>query len=107
MRRRRRRVNWFWVTILTLLIAAGVYFDRVIVPTIPPPFVPTPTPTRDPESYLTEAEALFEQGKLLQAIDVYKEAIRVRPDDPTIHVALARVQVFAGQYEDAQVSAED
>ncbi|RME89356.1 MAG: tetratricopeptide repeat protein, partial [Anaerolineae bacterium] len=60
-----------------------------------------------PESYLTEAEALFEQGKLLQAIDVYKEAIRVRPDDPTIHVALARVQVFAGQYEDAQVSAED
>ncbi|NOY98527.1 MAG: tetratricopeptide repeat protein [Chloroflexi bacterium] len=107
MNRRRRRVNWFWVTILIMLIAVGVYLDRVVVPTIPPPFVPTATPTRDPESFVTEAETLFEQGKLLASIDTYKQAIRARPDDPTTYVALARVQVFAGKYEDAQISAED
>lgn len=107
MNRRRRRVNWFWVMILIILIGAGVYMDAVIIPTIPPPFQPTPTATRDPESFVNEAEALFEQGKLLQAIEAYRNAIRSNPNDSSSYVALARVQVFSGQYEEAQNSAED
>jgi tetratricopeptide (TPR) repeat protein len=107
MTRKKMRINWFRVTVLLILIAFGVYFNRIILPTVPQPFVPTPTATRDPESYVTEAEALFAQGKLFQAVDRYKEAIRARPGDPSLYVALARVQVFAGQYEDAQTSAED
>jgi tetratricopeptide (TPR) repeat protein len=89
-----------------ILIAIMVYVDRVIVPTIPPPFVASATPTRSPESFVTEAEALFDDGKLLQAIDLYNQAIRANPSDDTIYVAMARVQVFAGLYEDAQTSAE-
>jgi len=107
MNRRRRRVNWFWVTILLMMIAAVVYFDRYVAPDIQTPFVPTATATRDPESFISEAEALFEQGKLLQAVDAYKEAIRSRPDDPASYIALARVQVYVGQYEEAQTSAEN
>jgi len=107
MNRRRKRPNWFRIAILVVLIAAGLYLDRVILPTVPLPFVPTATPTRDPESYAVDAEALFAEGKLLQAIDTYNEAIRLRPDDATLFVALARVQIYAGRYEDAQTSAEN
>ncbi|MFL7869784.1 MAG: tetratricopeptide repeat protein [Anaerolineales bacterium] len=107
MNRRRRRPNWFRITILVLLIAAGVYLDRVIIPTVPQPFVPTATPTRDPESYVVEAETLFDEGKLLQSIDTYTGAIKQSPDDPTLFISRARAQIYAGQYADAQTSAED
>lgn len=107
MNRRRKRINWFRIAILVLLIAAGVYLDRVIVPSIPQPWVPTATPTRDPESYVVEAKALFEEGKLIQAIETYTEAIQVVPTDPTLFISRARVQIYAGQYADAQTSAAD
>jgi tetratricopeptide (TPR) repeat protein len=106
MTRKRYKVNWFMVVILSILIAMGVYVDRVIVPTIPPPFVPTPTATRSPESYVAEAEASFTDGKLLQAIDFYQQAVKANPNDDAVYVAMGRVQVFAGLYKDAQASAE-
>jgi tetratricopeptide (TPR) repeat protein len=56
---------------------------------------------------VAEAEGLFNQGKLLQAIELYQEAIRIKPDDSAIYIALARVQVFAGQYKEAQANAEN
>jgi Flp pilus assembly protein TadD len=107
MNRRRKRPNWFRITILVLLIAAGVYMDRVIIPTVPQPFVPTATPTRDPESYAVEADLLFQEGKLLQAIQTYTDAIRLRPNDPTLFISRARAQIYAGQYAEAQTSAQD
>jgi tetratricopeptide (TPR) repeat protein len=107
MNRRRKRFNWFRITLLVLLIAAGIYLDRVIIPTVPQPFVPTATPTRDPESFAVEADTLFQGGKLLQSIQTYTDAIQARPNDPTLFIARARVQIYAGQYADAQTSAED
>jgi tetratricopeptide (TPR) repeat protein len=107
MNRRRKRPNWFRITVLVLLVAAGVYLDRVIIPTVPQPFVPTATPTRDPESYAGEADQLFQEGKLLQSVQTYTDAIKLRPDDPTLFISRARVQIYAGQYADAQTSAQD
>ena len=107
MNRRRRRPNWFRIAILLLLIAAGIYLDRVIIPTVPQPFVPTATPTRDPESFAVEAQALFNDGKLVQAIDTYTTAIQLRPNDPTLFIARARSQIYAGQYAEAETSAQD
>ena len=106
MARRRRRVNWFWITVLLGLIFATTYFGRYVAPDIQTPFVDTPTPTRAPESFVTEAEDLFMQGKLLQTINAYQEAIRSNPEDPNSYIAMARVQVFIGHYADAQESAE-
>lgn len=106
MTRKRRKVNWFMVMVLLILIAMGWYVNSVIVPTIPPPFVPTPTATRSPESYVAEAEASFTDGKLLQAIDFYQQAVKANPSDDAVYVAMGRVQVFAGLYKDAQSSAE-
>jgi len=107
MKRRRRPVNFFRIFLLLLLIAIGIYINKVVIPSVPPPFVPTPTATRDPESYIAEAEGLFEQGKLFQSIEVYQEAIRIKPDEPAIYVTLARVQVFAGQNKEAQTNTEN
>jgi tetratricopeptide (TPR) repeat protein len=107
MNRRRQPIHWFRIILLTLLIAAGLYFDRFILPSTASPFQPTATATRPPESYLTEAQDLFEQGKLNQSIHAYEQAIVVQPKDPTIYVSLAEVQVFAGDYKGAQASAEN
>ncbi len=107
MRQRRPRINWFLIVVLVILIAIVTYVDRFILPTAQSPFMATSTATRDPESYVTDAENLFNEGKLLQAIDTYMEAIRIKPDDPTIYIALARVQIFAGKYDEALVNAEN
>src|SRR5512147_1081082 len=106
MTRRKKRPNYFAWTVFGLVLLFGYYFNQVYLPTQPNPFMATPTPTRSPESYVTEAEKLFNDGKLFQSIDAYKEAIRSSPQDSTLYVALARVQVWAGQYEEAQTNAE-
>lgn len=107
MTRRRKRPNIFGWTVFGLVLLFGYYFDQVYLPTQPNPFEATPTPTRSPESLVTEAQALFQDGKLTQAIEAYKSAIAASPQDPTIYIALARVQVFAGQAEQGQTNAEN
>ena len=107
MRQRRPRINWFLVILVVILIAMVAYIDRFILPTAQTPFMATATVTRNPESYVVDAENLFSQGKLQQSIDTYLEAIRIKPDDPSLYIALARVQVFDGKYADALVNAEN
>ena len=107
MNRRRQHFNWFRIVLLVLLIAGGLYLDKFIIPATPSPFEPTPTATRPPESYITDAQNLFDQGKLLQSVQAYQQAVAVKPNDPSIYVAMAQVQVFAGDYKGAQTSAED
>jgi tetratricopeptide (TPR) repeat protein len=105
MTRKRRPVHWFRIILLVTLVAAAIYVQRVIIPTIPPPFVPTPTATRDPASYLGDAETAFASGKLQAAIDAYTDAIKANPNQASVYVSLARVQIYAGKYDDALTNA--
>jgi tetratricopeptide (TPR) repeat protein len=105
MNRRRTRPNWFRIILLCLLVLGGAYVNRFIIPNQPQLGVPSPTPTRSPESFVSEAEDYFKQGKLIPAIASYQQAIVSNPQDPAVYVALARVQVFAGQYKAAEESA--
>jgi tetratricopeptide (TPR) repeat protein len=107
LRKKRRRNNPWRILLLLLLIAAALYIERFVVPTIPTPFVPTPTPTRSPASFLLEAETFFQAGKLNQAEDSYLKAIEVNPLEANYFVNLARVQIFAGKYEEAEESASN
>lgn len=107
MNRRRKRPNWFLIILLCLLILAGSYVNRYIIADIQPLGVPTSTATVAPESLIAQAEGEFKEGKLIPAIETYKRAIASRPDDPAVYIMLARTQVFAGKYNDAQISAED
>src|SRR5258708_15537413 len=107
MKKRHQHFNWFRIVVLTLLISGGLYLDKYVIPTTPSPFEATATATRPPEAYITEAQTLFAQGKLLQSVQVYQEAVAVKPNDPTTYVAMARVQGLAGDYKGAQTSAEN
>ena len=106
-RRRRRPSNPLWVFTLVVLVGAAWYFNKTVVPTIPAMFEPTPTATRSPESFISDAEGFYKSGKLKQAIDAYKQAILVNPKNPAIYIAMGQVMVFNGQYSDAQKAAED
>jgi tetratricopeptide (TPR) repeat protein len=107
MTRRRKRPNYFMWVVFGLVLLFGYYFNQVYLPTQPNPFDATPTPTRSWESFSTEAQELFAQGKLSQAIEAYESAIASSPQDPTLYIALARVQVFAGLPKEAQANAEN
>lgn len=106
-RRTRRPSNPFKLLLLVALIGAALYFNQVVVPAMPSPFVPTPTITRSPESFVNEAEAFFEDGKLTQAIETYQQAILADPGNPANFIALACTQIYAGQYENAKINAEN
>ena len=84
-----------------------VYINQVVVPATPPLFIPTPTATRSPESFVNQAEEYYAAGKLNQAIKAYKDAIYSDPANPANYVALARLQVFAGSYDEAIVNSQN
>lgn len=68
---------------------------------IQPFFAPTPTPTRTAHSFLLEAEAYFAAGKLddpnttNDAIDTYKLALQVDPNNAQVWAELARIQTYS------------
>lgn len=101
MTRRTRRPSFFRIALLLAVIAILLYINQVVVPATPPLFIPTPTPTQSPESYLSEADELYRSGKISLAIDAYKSAINVDPMNVATFISLARLQVFAGQYDEA------
>jgi tetratricopeptide (TPR) repeat protein len=107
MRKRRRRNNPFRVLFLILLVAGAIYLWQVYVPTAQPLFIPTPTPTRSAASFILEAESLFQAGKLLQAEETYMAAILVDPREISYYIELAKVRIFAGKYDDAEIAARD
>ena len=107
MTRRRKRPNWFAWIVLALVLLFGYYFNQVYLPSQPNPFEATPTATRSPEGLAAEADDLFKQGKLFQAIDMYQAAINASPKNPALYIAIARIQVWAGKYAEAQANAEN
>jgi tetratricopeptide (TPR) repeat protein len=108
MRKKRRKPsNPLRILFLLALIAGAVYLERVIVPTVPPLFVPTATPTRSPAAILLEAESLYQAGKLEQAQRAYNEAIEVDPGVASYYIELARLQAWGGDLEQAETNARN
>lgn len=105
-RKRRPRSNPWRVILLLVLIGGALYVNQVVMPATAPLFIPTATPTRDPESFVSAANALFDSAKYSQAIAAYKEAIQVDPDNPSIYLSTARAQLYTAQYEEALENAE-
>lgn len=105
MRKKRRKPsNPLRILILILLIGGAIYLERVIVPSVPPLFVSTATPTRSPASILLEAESLYEAGKLQQAELAYQEAIAVDPESANYYIELARLQALSADLDKAETS---
>jgi len=92
---------------LALLIGAVVYVNQVIVPSTPPLFIPTPTATRAPESFITEAQRLENEGKYSQSITMFNQAVQSDPKNPATYVSLARLLIYTGDYKEAVKNAEN
>jgi tetratricopeptide (TPR) repeat protein len=101
MSHKRQRPNPFRVLLLVLVIGGLIYADRYWVPNVPNLLAPTPTVTRPPESYVTDAEALVNEGRLTMAIAAYKQAIEVDPKNPANYISLAKLYIYTGSYDDA------
>ncbi|NSW51246.1 MAG: tetratricopeptide repeat protein [Anaerolineae bacterium] len=106
-RRQHRKANPFRLLLLAVAVGFLVYANQMLVPEMDPLFIPTTTPTRQPESILSEAQEFLQQGKLAQAIPVFEQAIQSDPQNANTHILLARLQVFTGDYEKALLNAQD
>lgn len=107
MTRRTRKPRYSMIVVLALAIGFMMYVNTVVVPATPPLFVPTPTQTRSPESFVSQADEFYKQGKLTQAIQSYQDAIYADPGNPSNYINIARLQVFAGQYDEAVKNAQN
>lgn len=95
-RKGKRGSNPYIVMLLLLLIVAFVGVLRAYGRgEIWPPFVPTPTPTRTVNSYRIEGDMHFKAGSLERAIDAYKQAILLEPENIDIRIELAKIQVYS------------
>lgn len=103
--RRTRRPRVWRILLLLILIGAALYVNQVVVPATPIPFMPTPTATLSPESFINRAEELFQAGKIEAAKDAYKQAITANPENSANFVELARLQAFTGEYDAARENA--
>lgn len=101
MTKRQQRPKMWRIVLLVVMIGAGLYLNYVVVPATPPLFISTPTPTTSPESFVNQAQSLFQQGNVVEAIAAYQSATAADPTNSNIYVELARLQVWRGLYEEA------
>lgn len=106
LNRNRRPKGWL-IALMLLAIGGLIYLNIFVVPTIAPPFVPTPTETRDPVSYEIEAEGYASEGRFTSAKDTYRLAITANPQNVNNYIELARLQIYTGDYDEARVNAEN
>jgi tetratricopeptide (TPR) repeat protein len=98
----RPRSNPYRVLLWAILALAGVWILlRLQRGEVQSPFMPTATPTRMSESYILEAEAYFDAGKLddpasdQDAIGAYQRALAVDTKNANAWAELARIQAYS------------
>ena len=107
LNKKRHKPNGWLLFFLIAGIGFLLYFNLVVVPIMNPPFVPTPTPTRDPISYVAEADTLAAEGKYIQAVQVYQSAINSDPQNIDNYLKIARLQIYTDQLDQAKVNAQN
>jgi tetratricopeptide (TPR) repeat protein len=77
-----------------ILIALFI-FREVDAGSIQKPFLPTQTPTRTANSFAFEGETNFQGGKIQAAVEAYRKAAELEPNNSTIWAELARIQTYS------------
>ncbi len=95
LRQKPRNDPYRVLILLALLLAALFVLREFRSGAIETPFQSTPTPTRSVVSFEQEAETYFQIGDLNKAIDSYKRAIEVQPQNPQLYAELARIQTYS------------
>ncbi len=90
-----------------VVIGFFVYLQAFVVPVTEPWFIPTPTATRSPDSFINEAENYLLEGKTSQAIASYQNAILADPKNVSNYIKVARLLAYTGNYEESATQAEN
>lgn len=91
----RKKTNPYTVMVLLVLIAFFfTILSGIVKGDVQPLFLPTPTPTRTTHSFVVEGQTHFAAGNLDAAIEAYRKAIELDPNDPVLYTELARVQTY-------------
>ena len=102
--KRRGKFNPYRILFLLVCIVAGIWFIFQIgsepADLVKPLFLPTPTPTRLANSFILEAEAHFEAGRIddptqSDSIDAYRKALELEPDNVQALTELARLLTYS------------
>jgi len=107
MNKRRRRSNPWLIAFLVIAIGFLVYLNIYVIPIVQPPFVPTATSTRNPQSFAEEADTYLSEGRIGLAMEAYARAINADPQEPSNYLTLAKLQIYGGEYEAARVNVEN
>ncbi len=106
-RKHKKRDNPRHIIVLLFLLLGGVFLLGLYAQgQVQPIGQPTLGPTRNPQSYLEEAQAHFEAGHLKQAIVAYQNARRADPENLDMAIALARTQILDEQFDAALETAQ-
>lgn len=90
------RSNPYRIMLILLIIVVLVAVLRSYASgEIWPPFVPTPTPTRTINSFITEGQTHFQAGNLEKAIASFNQALLLEPANTTVRVELARILTYS------------
>jgi tetratricopeptide (TPR) repeat protein len=84
------------IFLLLIVILVGLFVIRGFrTGQIQPILQVTATPTRTFNSYANEGQVHFLAGNLEKAIEAYKNAIKISPEDTDLRAELARIQVYS------------
>lgn len=83
---------------VVMLLGAVWILQQVNRGDIQPLFKETPVPTRSVTSYLEEGDANMSAGNLGAAIQAYKEALKLNPNDAKTWAELARIQTYSSTF---------
>jgi tetratricopeptide (TPR) repeat protein len=96
---RRPQTNIYRMFLWVVMLLGGIWIlQQINRGDIQPLFQPTPTPTRSPASLILEGEANFSAGKVDAAIQAYREAVEVNPNDANTWAELARIQTYSSAF---------
>lgn len=118
-------LRWLWLWILTPMVTlSGMYLYENRAELAPPiqqaiedaarnlqggvatMTAPTPFPTENPVTQLTQANNAWEQGSIDEAITHYESVVPNVPNDVQAHYRLAFGLVMQGRYDEALEAAE-
>ena len=103
-RKEKTYIHPYRVLFLLALIFGFVFLIRALDSgAIKRPNQPTPTATRTNVSFVLEAQTHFKSGNLPAAIEAYRSAIQLAPNEGDLYAELARIQV----YSSASLSTDD
>jgi tetratricopeptide (TPR) repeat protein len=96
---RKPQTNIYRMFLWVVMLLIGVWMlQQISKGDIQPLFLPTPTPTRTTDSYVMEGDAFFTAGNLDAAIQAYREAVRVDPNNSQTWSQLARIQTYSSAF---------